>query len=238
MTTGHARRRPDADRAPRDAYYTPEHVARAILARVDAMVPGTVLDRRARAPGPTLEPHLGSGAWIRAARAEGRPGSVGVDLEPMPGHGATLAIVGDWLDGGVRQRAICACEDTEGDALVAGNPPYAGSHLHEHIGGCLEAARALSVSPSGPRHSTLILLLPLATMETQRRWRALWRDRRTLPTHVIPLVRRVQFTGATGAAQALGAYVWTWWGGEREGAAVPQPLYVSDPTDPTPSHGG
>lgn len=103
------------ERAPLDAYWTPDACALACVRAVDAHL-GRAIGSRG-----VLEPSVGGGAWVRAVR-EVWPASVvhAVDVDPnAPGlELADRTKVGDFLTLDLKPRDV-----------VIGNPPYSGHFL-------------------------------------------------------------------------------------------------------------
>ena len=98
-----------SDRAALDAYWTPAACALACT---------QVLASHCAAPELVVEPAVGAGAWVRAARAVWPGATVaGWDLDPAaPGLAELdLAVVGPWTGLGAGRADV-----------ILGNPPYAG----------------------------------------------------------------------------------------------------------------
>lgn len=138
-----------------DAYFTPDDVARRLVAELP-------LDAGSR----VLEPHGGGGAFVRALLGAGHEVHTG-DLngaraQGLHAAGAATVRVGDFL----------ARDDGGWDAIV-GNPPYEGALRH--------VSHALSLVREG---GCVAMLLRLAVLEGVKR-RAFWRDHPAASVHVI-----------------------------------------------------
>jgi hypothetical protein len=104
-----------------DRYYTPPDLALAVLGALDERPAGIV-----------VEPSIGAGSWVAAARRLTVSGvrAIGVDVDASA-TGLRLcdeAIVGDWMEVAPRL--------TEAADWVVGNPPY--RHLDAHVRQSLE----------------------------------------------------------------------------------------------------
>ena len=171
MTAKHERRH-------LDSYYTPDPLALAITRMADELLE----DKPAR----IIEPSVGKGAFVRAARATWPDAQVlGVDCDATA-TGLALCdqhLVGDW--------ALA----TPGDPadLVVANPPYSAWQSH--------AEAAFPHAPDG----LVVFLLRLAALEGQCR-AEFWRTHR--PSHVWALSKRPSFTGGGTDAAAYGVVVW------------------------------
>lgn len=158
-------------RAALDAYYTPDPVALRCT---------RWLAQRIEAPRSVLEPSVGGGAWVRAAREVWPSVPVTVwDLDPeAPGlrEPGVTAIVGDWL------RAPVAGVSP---GLILGNPPY------------LEVDRWLAAACV--RGDVVALLLRETITGGVRRYRDLWATCR--PAWVGKLPARVTWEGGSSHDQ-------------------------------------
>lgn len=195
----HMRRR--SSRAPHerralDAYYTPRACALACLRKVLEehthwyenllQLPDNL---GGLTPPRIVEPQVGDGAWVEAARAllPGRARVAGYDLDPNA-RGLELADeahVGDWL-------TMAAGERDRAD-LIVGNPPFRGAQAH------VEAAIETG--------ATCAFLLRIGFLASKGR-RSFWRERP--PTAVYSLVERPGFLGVNGKtdSQEYALFVW------------------------------
>jgi hypothetical protein len=172
-------------RAPGDAYYTPAHVAARCVRWLAPRIPSVRT---------IVEPSVGAGAWVRAARAAW-PDAV-VDRYDVSPEAAGLT-----LDVGPQDRSVIADWTLPTDGrrqwdLALGNPPY--QDVDVHIVRCLE--RSLWVA----------LLLRETVTGGQSRYRTLWRDHR--PAWIGKLPDRVQWGGANphGGVDMAGAVLVVW----------------------------
>ncbi len=168
---------PDADRAPFDAYYTPEGTAIACLSYLldDLGIPDDAT---------VVEPSVGGGAWVRAVRALLPQAIVDrCDVNPeAPGLRAELrreerAIVGDWLDPIPPRRGQQGEQQWE---LCLGNPPYVIDTVLRFVERCLERAPIVA----------LLLRETLLGTEPRLPW---WSEHR--PAWVVKVVPRPKWEG-------------------------------------------
>lgn len=163
-----------------DRYMTPDELARALVHQLHpAMEPRVV-----------LEPHVGGGAWLRAAR-EAWPSAylLANDLDPeAPGlELGDEATIRDWSEwsGPVPD-------------LILGNPPFRVAEQHTR--------RALEVTG---RH--VVFLVRQGFLASRKRL-ALWQEHQ--PRAVIVLAERPSFTGGgTDSAD----YCMVWWDKRYQG---------------------
>ena len=144
-----------ATRAPLDAYYTPDAVARACVATIAPELVGAIV----------LEPHAGGGAFVRALR--GVAGMVhACDLNPEAP--------------GLREADVSQSQPTDFFATawrdgrfhwVIGNPPFGDAQAH--------VEQALEVASDG-----VGFLLRFAFLEGAKR-RAFWRAHPPAEVHVL-----------------------------------------------------
>lgn len=167
-----------------DRYYTPDHVARACVGAL-AWRPTTLV------PEVVLDPHVGGGAFARAARRQwGEHVYVlGSDLDPAaPGYPDTdLWFSGtDFLEGP-------SSWGTRGIDIIIGNPPYNNAEAH--------VRRALEVAPY------VGFLLRAGFLAGRARGDGLWKEFPPRSVHI--LSRRPSFT-ADGRSDSAD-YVWVQW---------------------------
>lgn len=164
----HSRAHDDLDR-----FYTPDRLALALLER---------LARCSPTPRSILEPSVGGGAFVRAARQVWPGASItGCDLDRRA-RGLELcdeAVVG----------AFEYAADLERHDLVVGNPPF--GEIEDH----LPRARALG--------ATVALILPWSLLGGVERWEALLAEVGR-PTDVWPVLGRPW----TQNVRETAAYVW------------------------------
>ncbi len=166
-------------RRENDAYYTPDPLARAVVAELLAAEP-TLQTAVA------WEPHVGGGSFARALLAVGAV-VVASDLDAnaaglrVPG---LLAAVGghDFLEDGALWRA----------SWILGNPPFNQAESH--------VRRAIALSR---RH--VVFLLRLAFVESMQRV-PFWQSHPA--RHIWMLAKRPSFTGGTTDSCAYGAFWW------------------------------
>lgn len=160
-----------AKRRPLDAYYTTDAVARECLSTIADEIRGQA----------TLEPHAGSGAFVRAA----------MDL-----HSAVMAIDINPEAGGLSQGVASWVGDYltyyGSPTWTFGNPPF--NRAEEHI------RHALNTSRVGAA-----FLLRLAFLETEKRI-PFWKEHPAAEVYV--LSRRPSFTGGGTDSAAYGWFVW------------------------------
>ena len=134
-------------RAALDAYYTPDQVAGRCC---------RWLSTRIRRPVSIVEPSVGGGAWVRAARRIWPTARIdGCDVDPAAEGLALISEpqVGSWLSHPYGVAATWS--------LVLGNPPY--DEVDGHIFAALHHGE------------TVALLLRETITGGQQRWRDLWR---------------------------------------------------------------
>ena len=183
-----------------DRYMTPQPLCWVLLAKLleDIELPRDRLR--------VLEPHAGSGAWVRTARrlmpaAHITANDVNDDVSRWYEFGADEARVGDFL----RMR---------GDFdLVIGNPPYNGAEAH--------VRHAISLT-SRPK-AVVAFLLRLGFLESADRIE-FWRE--FPPAVVYPLSERPSFTGG-GTDQT--AYAWFVWQRGADGTRLEVMSWKSGP---------
>lgn len=155
-----------------DRYYTDAGLADALVGLLDVL------------PGQSVvEPSVGRGAFIRAARSRACE-VVGIDIDP-DAEGLTLCAPADRLVGDLLNSAI-------GADWYLGNPPY--KHAEAHIRHSIKHARV-----------GCAFLLRLAFLESLRRW-PFWQE--NPPARVWVLSKRPSFTG--GKTDSC-AYAWFEW---------------------------
>lgn len=168
-----------AVRLKNDAYYTPDDVAEAC---VNVLLPIK--------PSWILEPSVGNGAFVRAARKRWPSAHVtGVDVDR---NAAGLAecqqsAIHDFMESGPTPFLGGPRYD-----LILGNPPYV--EAEEHV------RHALSLKPHW-----CAFLLRLGFLESCKR-KPFWDEHR--PASVYALRRRPSFTGGGTDASAYGWFVW------------------------------
>lgn len=168
------------ERDPLDRYYTPPELAAACVATLDIPAPATI-----------VEPSVGGGAFLRAARARW-PDTVRVAVD-VDHTAAGLAeghyrYVEDWPRAAARLPYA--------PSLIIGNPPY--RHAEEH----LRAALA-----TGAR--TIAFLLRLGFLAGRSRSTGIWRTHPPSSVHV--LAPRPSFSG-DGRTDGQ-EYAWMVWTG-------------------------
>ena len=150
-----------ADRAANDAYYTPAPLALAICEQLSKIVP---------APRTILEPSVGSGAFLKAARARWPQSIIGVEDVDQAGL-RTL-----------RAERRGSPGSTGGDYdLIIGNPPYLDAERHVRL--------ALERLAFGGHLAFLLRVGFIASQERAKLYRAhpiRW---------LIPIIGRPSFTG-------------------------------------------
>jgi hypothetical protein len=172
------------ERRELDTYYTPDEVAGALVGLLPPAGPGTLV----------LEPHVGGGAFARAARTAWRGSTVlGIDLSPSaPGFGDVDAhAIGDFLE----PATVSALARHGRPEVIIGNPPFSEAQAH--------IKRALGVATSD---GWVGFLLRLALLESSKRL-TFWR--RHPPRRVWALAERPSFTG--GGTDVKTAYGFFWW---------------------------
>ena len=164
-----------------DRYYTEPHLADALVGLLDVL-PGHLV----------VEPSVGRGAFLRAARARACE-VVGIDIDPEA-EGLALCRPADRVVGDLLTTSI------EADWYL-GNPPY--KHAEAHIRHAIE-------------HSEVgcAFLLRLAFLESLKRW-PFWQAHP--PARVWVLSKRPSFTG--GKTDSC-AYAWFEWRRGYRGAAA------------------
>lgn len=185
------------ERRKNDAYYTPDALALAITRAVSHTI-----DR----PRLVVEPSVGGGAFVRAAR-EVWPGVpvLGYDVDPdAPGLAlCDEAIVGDWLTEPF-SRGLAYCTD----ALVIGNPPFA-----RETGRVSKTTGKPIVETIWPQHverargaaNNVCMLLRLSALGGGRLY---WWER--IPPHVVwSIPQRPSFTGRGSGSQDVAAALWS-----------------------------
>lgn len=167
-----------------DAYYTPLELARAAVRVLDLPRVGTV-----------LEPSVGDGAWVEAAR-EVSPDLhiIGLDIQAGAAGLARVdtAVVTDFMEFGRPElRALPVAVD--GVTWVIGNPPFSAAVDHvEH---------ALGIG------ANVAMLLRIAFLAGVERYQRLYAAVR--PSEVHALVQRPSFTGkGSDRAQEYALLVW------------------------------
>lgn len=148
-----------ASRIPLDDYRTPEACALGCV---------QVLGVRGL---DILEPHVGAGAWARAAKHWGARHVVGIDLNP-------LAEGFDACDTAFRGRDSLKVTEVQVDWIL-GNPPYDEAEVH--IRHALELRPRLGVA----------FLLRLNFLGGKARAKGLWQEH--WPDDVLPVVPRPSF---------------------------------------------
>lgn len=179
-----------------DRYYTPVRLAHAIMARVEWRVGPYVNNPSVL----VIEPHVGAGGFVAAARLRfgDRCRVVGVDRDAEAAglKACDYALVADWRATSRDQIVRCGYDHM----LLIGNPPYGVTRKgewQEH------AEHAFAVAPE----ATVVFLLKLSFLSGQRR-RGFWA--RHPPCKVDVLSRRPSFTG-DGATDRFTDYcVVTW----------------------------
>lgn len=170
-----------------DAYYTPRALADALVGHIPVPVPARSLLPR------ILEPSVGTGSFLRAARARwGQVETWGLDLDPTAAGLAVAdhARVGDFLADGSLDGWPEAFD------VVIGNPPYAEAEAH--VRRALACTRRLGVCA---------MLLRMGFLESIERFQ-FWQGHAPLCVYV--LAQRPSFTGGgTDKGQCYGWFVWT-----------------------------
>jgi hypothetical protein len=156
-----------APRAVLDAYWTPRSVALRCTRWLAA---------QGYRPGSIVEPSVGGGAWVIAAR-QVWPGAV-VDRVDVDASAPGLHV--EWREGDSRWPGIAwqTLETGRWD-LALGNPPY--DEVEAHVGACLRRARVTA------------LLLRETITGGQARYEALWSQHQ--PAWVAKLPDRPQWEG-------------------------------------------
>lgn len=181
---------PDEERAPFDAYYTPDRHARALLWWTWERLIGPRLS--------VLEPSVGGGAWVRAARDVWPEATVtGMDLDPnaLGLRQVDVPLVGDFLTGPLPQHY----------QIVIGNPPYGGDLV-----AWIDRARSVG---------SIVGFLLRSTFLGSAQRLSWWRERP--PSDVVIVLPRPRWEGP-GARTATDTCdsVWVLW---REGFQGQQP---------------
>lgn len=183
-------------RRDRDAYYTPDDLADAIVRHVVAP--------HLHDFGRVVEPHVGGGAFARAIlKTRTLQHITGFDLAPTAEARASCDIVhrGDWLaDPDTETGRV---RDNMRADVVLGNPPFRGWERHAEV--------AFDVAP------VVVFLLRLSVLEGGARasWWAQYR-----PAEVWTLAERPSFTGGSTDSAAYGVMVW------RRGHTGPTSLHL------------
>lgn len=170
-----------------DAWYTPQRLALSVCAR---------LERELGWRGRALEPHAGSGSWVRAWLCVSHLNTCAAwDINPdapalhmrRDRDRLTEQVCRDFLDG----------ETPRAVDYVIGNPPYSG----EHEVGVPHVERALRMAAHG-----VAFLLPLYFLASGRRFRRLHSVQP--PNHVWVVTPRPGFGGAGTGAHEVAICVW------------------------------
>ncbi len=195
-------------RQPREAYYTPSELARALVHEIG----------REFAPDLIVEPHVGQGAFAEAAIARwpGRPlVVVDVDAESVDQavrrFGSRVpSLIGrceSWLD-------VCAgppLGSRGGSMLIVGNPPYGSENRRavwpRHVAGAVDLARRSAA------RWRVAMLLDLRSLAGGRG--AWWIEHP--PAAVVVLNQRPAFVGG---GSANGEYALVIWGSPGAGAGA------------------
>lgn len=187
----------NGDRDGLDRYYTPDRTVRAILERVRF----TFWFQRGDPNVLVIEPHVGGGAFAKAARDRFRDRCtvVGVDVDPeASGFSAcNRAVVSDWRET-CRDQIIGPLPYDQ--ALIIGNPPYGvkrKGEWQEHV------EHAFLVAPE----ANVVFVLKLSFLAGLRR-HAFWKKHP--PWKVEVLSRRPSFTGDGNTDRFTDYCVVTW----------------------------
>jgi hypothetical protein len=194
--------REDGNRIVGDAYYTPDPLARAIVAE---------LQERHFYPSRILEPNVGGGAFARALlrSPHGRPRLTLLDINPTasglrleniaPDHGYLPPTMIPGVD-------FLSYQPEEPFHLIIGNPPYAQAEAH--------VRHALSMSYN------VVMLLRSAFGESAARI-DFWTEHPA--RHVWMLAQRPSFT-SDGKTDGC-AYSVFWWDNHHEGPTTFTPCW-------------
>ena len=169
-------------RIANDAYYTPDALATALVAKLNA--------DGFWSGGHVLEPSAGGGAFVRAAAAiKPHPQTItAIDIDPVANDRLRRS---DTPARVVHQDFRDAVGEYE---LIVGNPPFSAAQEHTEL--------ALSRRSEA---GTVAFLLRLAFLETQGRAQ-FWRDNPASKVYV--LSERPSFTGGKTDSCAYGFFVW------------------------------